>query len=108
MRYFFLSALLFLCCMCAPSSPDKPEKPVEPADTIEQTMPTFAKGADISWVTEMEAKGYTFYNASGEERECTVLMKELGFNAVRYRVWVNPTNGYNSAEDVLSPSPAAT
>ena len=101
MRYFFLSALLFLCCMCAPSSPDKPEKPVEPADTIEQTMPTFAKGADISWVTEMEAKGYTFYNASGEERECTVLMKELGFNAVRYRVWVNPTNGYNSAEDVL-------
>ena len=50
----------------------------------------FAKGADISWITEMEAGGHRFYNAAGEERECTALMKELGLNAVRLRVWVDP------------------
>ena len=50
----------------------------------------FAKGADISWITELEAGGHRFYNAAGEERECTALMKELGLNAVRLRVWVDP------------------
>ena len=62
----------------------------------------FAKGADISWITEMESKGYKFYDASGRETECTALIRSLGFNAVRYRVWVNPEGGWNSAEDVLA------
>ena len=61
----------------------------------------FAKGADIGWVTEMEAKGYKFYDASGKETECTALMKSLGLNSVRYRVWVNPSAGYNNKADVL-------
>lgn len=61
----------------------------------------FAKGADISWVTEMESKGYDFYDGRGSERECTELLKSLGFNAVRYRVWVNPEGGWCNKEDVL-------
>lgn len=50
----------------------------------------FALGADISWITEMESHGDKFYNFQGEERECTALMKELGMNAIRLRVWVDP------------------
>ena len=103
MRFSLISALLLLCLSCVPNNPEKPDvpdNPEVPADSAD-TAPFFAKGADISWVTEMEAKGYKFYNAAGEERECTALLKEIGFNAVRYRVWVNPKNGYNSAEDVL-------
>ncbi len=65
------------------------------------TEVAFAKGADLGWITEMEAKGYKFYNASGVEKECTALMKEIGFNSVRYRVWVNPSSGYNNMNDVL-------
>ena len=61
----------------------------------------FAKGADLGWITEMEAKGYKFYSAAGAEMECTALMKALGCNSVRYRVWVNPTAGYNNVSDVL-------
>ena len=34
-------------------------------------MILFAKGADISWVTEMEAAGHRFYNADGKQLECT-------------------------------------
>jgi arabinogalactan endo-1,4-beta-galactosidase len=63
----------------------------------------FYKGADISWITEMESKGEKLYNAAGEEREGTALMKELGMNAVRLRVWVDPSKHGNwcNKEDLL-------
>jgi arabinogalactan endo-1,4-beta-galactosidase len=61
----------------------------------------FAKGADLGWITEYEARGFKFYTAAGAEMECTALMKNLGLNSVRYRVWVNPTGGYNNVSDVL-------
>lgn len=61
----------------------------------------FAKGADLGWATEMEQKGYKFYNTEGQERECTALFKEIGFNSVRCRVWVNPEDGWCNASDVL-------
>lgn len=63
----------------------------------------FWLGADIGWCTEYESKGYKFYNKAGEERECTSLMKELGLNAVRHRVWVDPSMHGNwcSKEDLL-------
>ena len=77
--------------------PDKP-KPEQPAVT---TKGDYAKGADISWLTQMEADGQKFYTAAGKEMECTALMKELGFNAIRLRVWVDPEGGWCAKEDVL-------
>jgi len=61
----------------------------------------FAKGADISWITEMEAAGKKFYTSSGVETECFALMKSLGMNTIRLRVWVNPSNGWNNTADVV-------
>lgn len=63
---------------------------------------TFAKGADISWTTELEKNGDKFYNKNNQQRECTALMKELGMNAIRLRVWVNPRNYWSSKEDMLT------
>ena len=65
------------------------------------SAPFFAKGADISWVTLMEKMGHKFYNAAGQERECTALLKEIGGNAVRLRVWVDPADGWCGLQDVL-------
>ena len=62
----------------------------------------FATGADISWLTEMEASGRKFYSADGIQTECLTLLKTLGTNAVRLRVWVNPANGWCNAADVLA------
>jgi len=87
------------CCSCVNS-----KLPHEPADKDVTEIPdrnAFAKGADISWVTLMESQGMKFYNAAGAERECTALMKEIGMNSIRLRVWVNPSDGWNSATDVL-------
>ncbi len=52
---------------------------------------SFARGADISWCTEMEADGKKFYNSAGTRTDIFALMKSIGMNAIRLRVWVNPT-----------------
>lgn len=62
---------------------------------------TFWLGADISGTTALEAHGGQLYNSAGEPRENTQLMKELGLNAVRLRVWVNPKDGFCRPDDVL-------
>lgn len=62
----------------------------------------FWLGADISGTTQLEAWGVQLYNAQGEPRENTELMRELGLNAVRLRVWVNPKDGFCSPVDVLT------
>lgn len=62
----------------------------------------FALGADVGWLTEMEAAGRKFYNAQGVQKELMQLLKDdLGMNAIRLRVWVNPVNGWNGINDVL-------
>lgn len=71
------------------------------SDGGQTAKPAFAKGADIGWYTEMEKKGYKFYTASGTEMDCPALMKSLGFNSLRFRVWVNPEAVWNGKEDVL-------
>jgi len=62
---------------------------------------TFWLGADISGTTDLEARGVQLYNAQGDPRENTQLMAELGLNAVRLRVWVNPKDGLCAKDDVV-------
>lgn len=77
--------------------PDGGEKD-KPAQ-IDRTA--FAKGADVSWITELEHKGYTFANADGVQKECMELLRDdCGVNAIRLRVWVNPEQGWNNIRDV--------
>ncbi|MBP6021990.1 glycoside hydrolase family 53 protein [Ferruginibacter sp.] len=65
------------------------------------TPSNFAKGADVSWLTEMESSGKKFYNSAGAEKECMELMKSLGMNTIRLRVWVNPSPSWNNAADII-------
>ncbi|WP_334167528.1 glycosyl hydrolase 53 family protein [Phocaeicola paurosaccharolyticus] len=93
----FLSALLVLgAAACdddkSPSFPDKP--------TYE--MSGFAKGADVSWVTEMESVGTKFYDANGKQTECMTLLRDYGMNSIRLRVWVNPEKGWCNKSDVIA------
>lgn len=82
-----------------PGSDTRPD--VSPADTIPASA-FFAKGADVSWLTQMEAEGKTFYNSAGTQTELMSLLKGLGMNSIRLRVWVNPANGWNNTADVLA------
>ncbi|MBO0938112.1 glycosyl hydrolase 53 family protein [Fibrella sp. HMF5335] len=58
--------------------------------SVGQTQP-FAKGADISWLPQMEASGYKFYNSQGKQQDCFQILKDHGINAIRLRTWVNPS-----------------
>jgi arabinogalactan endo-1,4-beta-galactosidase len=66
----------------------------------------FVKGADIGWLSQMEATGYKFYDSTGVQKECLQILKEAGINTVRLRVWVNPsshkTNGHCSKIEVAA------
>ena len=43
-----------------------------------QKKSKFAKGADISWLPQMEATGYQFYNEKGEKTGQTIVLESLG------------------------------
>lgn len=52
----------------------------------------FARGADVSWLTQYEAEGYTFQNQEGVAKELmTLLRDDCGVDAIRLRVWVDPS-----------------
>ncbi len=70
--------------------------------TDKQNSPIFAKGADVGWLTEMESDNVLFRNAAGEPMECMALLKSIGFDAMRFRVWVNPDGGWCGTDDVLA------
>ena len=89
--------LLSLSTACGNDDNTNKQQKTDPDPVIA----TFVKGADISWLTEMEHDGKKFYDSKGNEKECTALMKELGFEAVRLRVWVDPTGGWCGKADVL-------
>jgi len=60
----------------------------------------FANGADIGWLSQMEAQGRTFKDRAGVQRNCLDVLKSEGINALRFRVWVNPSGGYCGKNDV--------
>ena len=62
---------------------------------------SWAKGADLSWLSEMEHDSVLFYNADGQAEDCISLLRGIGMNAVRLRVWVNHQTGWSNREDML-------
>lgn len=89
-----LLAFLFFGASCQKSGSDPIGQPVN--------FPAIAKGADVSWLTQMESSGIKFYNSAGTPTECMQLLKSLGMNSIRLRVWVNPANGWNNTADVVA------
>ena len=68
---------------------------------VVQAQAAFAKGADVGWLSEMEARGDKFYDTSGAPKDCLQILKDEGINAVRLRVWVNPKDGWCGTDDVV-------
>lgn len=101
-----LSALALTTAVCCGScSEDGPVTNPRQEDTSIIVKETgFARGADVSWLTQMESEGRKFYTP-GEDRqemECMQLLRDYcGVNSIRLRVWVNPKDGWNSLDDVV-------
>jgi len=68
-----------------------------------QQSSALVKGADVSWTSEIEANGISYYNRSGVKEDIFTIMKEEGMTAARLRVWVNPADGwYSGTQDVVA------
>lgn len=72
-----------------------------PVDTTTNSS-SLAKGADISWITQMESQGIKFYNKSGALQDIYQVLKSEGINSIRLRAWVNPADNYNNTQDVVA------
>lgn len=59
-------------------------------------------GADVSAVQRSIDLGAKYYDASGVARDPLDILKGLGVNTVRLRVWNNPASGYNNKAKVLA------
>lgn len=99
---FFLSAsLLFPSCRLTDDNPVSKEEPTEepgeePADTLE-----FLRGADLSYVNEMEDCGAEYFDEEGAKRDPYQIFKNAGTDLIRVRLWHNPDwTGYSDFEDV--------
>jgi len=52
----------------------------------------FVKGVDVSWAPQMEARGFSWKNASGQKQDLLTILKGYGITAVRLRTFVNPSS----------------
>lgn len=97
-----LLPLMFVSCMHTSCSQESPVTEPRQQEIPTTEVGTFAKGADVSWLTQMESEGLTFSNKAGVATECMKLLRDdCHVDAIRLRVWVNPTEGWSNTDDVL-------
>lgn len=74
--------------------------------SCQTTKNTFSKGADVGWLPQMEATGYSFYDTNGKKTDCIKLLKDRGINTIRLRVFVHPNedkaSGHCSKEETVA------
>lgn len=60
-----------------------------------------ARGADISWLSEMEQNNRIWKDSLGVQRDLLDILDDYCINAIRLRVWVNPVNGWSGKQDLI-------
>lgn len=51
-------------------------------------------GADVGWLSQLEADGYTWQNDDGATEDVLDILKEHGITAIRLRVFVQPPSSF--------------
>lgn len=91
--YRHLLAAILFSASCAS------ESPTTPTSTSDDN---FMRGADLSFLAEIEASGTQFYSSEGKSGGVLELLKERGCNTVRLRLWHSPANEHNSLTEVAT------
>jgi arabinogalactan endo-1,4-beta-galactosidase len=100
-------AFMMITIVCASCSKVSQQASLPKVGTTSDASSSFAYGSDVSWVTQMTASGYNFYNNSGVEQSLYTILAGKGINAIRLRVWVNPSGGWCNTTDVVNKALAA-
>lgn len=92
MRIFailYLLAFLFSC--------EDPKECCPGPDPVDKEL---IRGADISFLPEIEEAGVVFKDAAGTEKNMLDILKASGVNTVRLRLWHTPETEHASLEEV--------
>ncbi len=101
-RTLLLTLLFLNACSSSDDSNNDTSNPTDDEVIVDpSTEESFYKGADLSYVNEMEDCGAIYKDGNNIEKDPFIIFKEAGANLVRVRLWHNPTwTNYSNLEDV--------
>ena len=89
MKPLFLSLLLICLFACKKDN------------NIPDPVPdTFMRGADLSFLPEIDSYHLKFYDQSGNVKDVLTILREAGCNTVRLRVWHTPQSAHSGFSEV--------
>jgi len=94
-----LVSALFLSCSAVDGANPSSESDIS---STQQAVSLSMLGADVSTVQRALDLGASYYDAAGAKKDPLDILKGVGVNYVRLRIWNNPASGYNNKTKVLS------
>jgi arabinogalactan endo-1,4-beta-galactosidase len=94
MRFAFIIFALLIFTGCKDDDPNPDPNP--------QPDTTFMRGADLSFLPEIETYPITFTDTEGNEKDMLTILKEAGCNTVRLRLWHTPATGHSGLDEVAA------
>ena len=91
MKKFLFALLSVALFSCSSDSNSEPEPPVN--------TDVFIRGADMSYLPLIESEG-TLYKHNGTNQDPIITLKNAGCNAIRIRLWQNPSDGHSGMAEV--------
>lgn len=91
---------IFILFSCKKNDSPAPVPPVVPPVT-DSSVHVDIRGADLSFLTEIEQAGTKFYDSTGETPVLDIF-KEYGCNLVRVRLWYQPATPHSGMDEVLA------
>ena len=87
-----ISSILLISCE---KQKDKPTYIPQP-----DAKDTLIRGADLSFLPEIEAAGTKYYNLNGKEASPLTILADAGMNTVRLRLWHSPAGMHSNLAEV--------
>ena len=98
MRMFVLSIFIYFLTGCNSNSVDNKNEVLNDPGGVTNLL---YRGADLSYVNEMEDCGANYHNTNGIEQDPFEIFAKAGSNLVRLRLWHNPDwTNYSTFADV--------
>jgi len=72
------------------------------AQAATETGALSVRGADLSFLPQLEEAGVRYYDLAGRVRPAEKILAKAGANHMRLRVWVNPPPGYSTRASALA------
>ncbi|MDI1254936.1 MAG: glycosyl hydrolase 53 family protein [Flavobacterium sp.] len=94
MKKYAILGILALAAIAFSCSKDDKETTAPPIETDD-----FLRAADVSFLPEIESNGTIYYNNGAAEDVLTTL-KNAGCNAIRIRLWKNPSTSHSGMAEV--------